>query len=264
MSFVQPILTLLALPLELLGRAAAMFSPPMAATLHSAAWVLAGNPQTAMMALQTVKKTLGTEAMLAQAERWMARRPQAAIAAIAGLTTLNRGDLPGARQWHDRARLAGRDDSGIDDLLEYLVTLADDPSQATQLAREFSTRRDLGPGLVRLIKEELLWDDLFAGRHDDARRGAEHLLAIQKDLPASAAMWALETRRGRPAAAQKHLRDGMEFPRETWLYWQCLASTALDSRSQTQLLLDELRAVNESAAAAAHDAIFHRTARLCH
>lgn len=261
MFFVRPILTLLALPLELLGRLVAMFSPPQAVSLYSLAWSLAGNPQTALLALQTLQKTLGPQALLVQAEFWMARRPQAEIAALAGLTALNLGDLSGAGEWHARARQAGEDRSGVADLLEYLVTLAADPSQATQLAREFSTRRDLGPSLARLVKEELLWDDFFAGRHDEARRRAEHLLAIEKHLPASAAMWALETLGGRPTAADMHWRHGLEFPPETWLYWQCLASTALGDPAQTQQLLEQLHTTNESVALAARDAILERTAR---
>ena len=263
MPLVRLILALLALPLQLLGRLVAMFSPPQAVSLYAAAWTLAGSPHTAMLALQTIKNALGPEAMLAQAELWMARRPQAEIGAFAGLTALNLGDTAGAADWHDRARRSGHDSTGIADLLGYLLALAADGSQATRLARELSARRDLGPTLARLIREELLWDDFFAGRHDQARRRAEHLLAIQKHLPASAAMWALESLRGRPGAAYAHLMLTEEFPPENRLYWQCLASTALGDPAQTQRLLEQLDAASESAAQAARETILERTARPC-
>ena len=250
MALVDLVRRLLALPLLLAGRLLALISPPSSVALYRAAWGVNGDGQTAVLALQALHKHFGPEPALAAALAWMDRRPRPDIAAFAGLLALQSGDPQSAADWLERGRQAGRDALGNLELLEYVLDARTRPAASTDLARDLALRRDLPPQLSRLIHEELLWDEMFTARFDDARGRARRLLAIQ-DLPSAiAAMWALAEHDGRRDAAA-FAQQLAAAPQPVRLYWQCLGSYAIGRHERGREIHAELRDYSEPLAAAA-------------
>ena len=251
MALVGAIRILLALPLDLAGRLAGFVSPPLRAALYKAAWRVNGQGQTALRALQAVSADRGPGAARETAEVWMRRRPSPEIAAFAGLQALRQDDRRAAADWLARGRESGRDALGNMELLEFLVAMFAGPAEASRLANEFASRRDLPPTVSKLVLARLMWDDLFAGRPEGARQRALRLLAVDDDRDAACILWALDSQQGRGRAAEDHLRRAGPVATPWLLYVQIHACAALGLEDQVGQFLAELEGLDPEAAQAA-------------
>lgn len=260
MAVISAIRKLLALPLLLAGRLIALISPPSCVGLYKAAWAVSGDAQIAVLALQALHEHFGPETAAAAALAWMDDSPRPDIAAFAGLMALQQDDRDAAADWLARGQQAGRDARGSLELLAFLLATLAGPQAAGPLARELAERRDLPPTLSQLVLTRLMWDDLTAGRCEDARRRALHLLAVQDDRDAACILWALETQRGDRRAAGEYLARAGRVSPELMLYFQIHAGAAVGSEDQARRLLAELQQRSPELAQAARENLDERQA----
>ncbi len=247
MFFIRWIRIILSRPLVLVGHAASMINFPIDAGLLTAAWRVGGLEADAKFALGAILKRQGIDAARRQGREWIVRRPNAQLVSMAGLMALDVGDFDEAREYLDQGRALGDDGEGLLDLLEYhMASRSGDPQTSLGLARRYARRRDLTPTLSKLVLVELLWADMLAGRLEEARGRAEHLLDVDHSVEAEMALWALAVDSGDEAAAARHLRckgdPGMK------LYFQAMGCVGVGRTDQARGMLDQLAETNPNVA----------------
>lgn len=258
MFLLRWIATLLALPFVWLGRLGCMLNMPLGIWLLKAAWFIGGDGDVARTALAAMHAQQGPDAARAQAALWMARQPRPEVAAFAGLTAIQAGDLDLAQGYLWRGREVGDDPSGMLDILEYLLaTLSPVPRAAEELALEFEQRRDLPPNLSRMVLAEVMLDALLGGQFDEAHRRAGRLLAVEHLQSAEMVLWALARRQGDAAQADVHLKRGA-LPEAERLYYQFVGSLAIGNMDEAMGYLAELREVHGGLTAQAEKLLYRR------
>lgn len=197
MFLVRTIGWLLSLPLVWMGQGAAMLGQPVCVPLLAAAWRLGGEGNIALAALTRCRQHVSLEAAWRRAVQWLAWRPQPEIAAFAALLAAQAGDLAEARRLVVYGQQLGRDRPGMLELVEFLLADADpDPEVGAETARRLAARDDLSPAVSKLVRGQLLWEAMLAGRMDEVRRRADHLWSIEDDALAATAFWLLDRRQG--------------------------------------------------------------------
>jgi uncharacterized protein HemY len=193
----------LSLPFFWLGQLAGMGKMPLCVPLLKVAWYLGGDGNVAVWALSRIQQYVSSEAALLQAAAWLTRRPQAAVAAKAGLLAIQAGQIEEAKNFLVRAQQIGPDPTGLLELLEILVAgAAGSAAGVADLVRRLEARRDLSPIVSKYIHEHLLCEALFAGRFEEAERRARWSWSIEDNPLAATTFWVLARRRGS--------RDGFE------------------------------------------------------
>ena len=240
---------LMSLPFLWSGRLAATLNFPVSAALLRIAWVVGGSGRVARMALGELFKRAGAEIAMAQGELWLTKRLTPEVAAFVGLLAIQCERTDRARELLALAHECGDDPEGMIDILELgLAERNEDPSVSLELAQRWESRRDLAPTASKFVHSRLLWDDLHQGRLDEAARRVKHLLAVADDVLPAAIMWALCTRQGRRADANRYLRHaGPAKPVEV-LAGQCMAGFAVGLRAEAEEMLDQLDSMDAAAA----------------
>jgi len=235
---------LLSLPLVWAGRLCAALQMPIGTALLKAAWLVNGDGETARLALSHVRRAEGLASAREHARRWLARRPRPEVAAYAGLFALEAGDRPAARELLDAGRQLGDDPAGMFELLELMLAAHEDnPLAVRDAAARLVERRDLAPVVSRMVHSELLWDAMLAGRFDEARGRAAHLLAVADDGPAEVALWAL-ARHGRDPSAHAHLQRASRMAPDQRVYYMLLGALSIGQVDEAREMLPTLRERN--------------------
>lgn len=254
MFIVRAIGQIVSLPLLWAGLLAGYLGGPSAALL-AIAWRLNGGGSVARQALVALHRERGAEPALLRAREWLGRRPSADIAAFAGLTALELDDSATAAALLAQGQRLGPDREGLLELLEWLLTARTQGGTAmSSLAARFEARRDLSPLVSRLVRSTVLWEAMMRRAFEEARRRAEHLLAVEEVPQARLALWALARRDGRTAQAEAHLqRARLEASQK--LYFQILGSVAIGEFEEARRLLAWLEALDPQVAAVAARAV---------
>lgn len=238
----------ISLPFQWLGQLAAMFGVPFGVDLLKMAWKIGGAGATAGLALAAIRKHHGEAAAGAQAGAWMNARPRPEIAVVAGFAAVWDGDLNSARDYLRRGRQAGKDRTGVLELLEMIIATHTGPGEAAEVAGRLEARHDLSASVSKLVLHKVLWSDLLAGRFGPARARADHLLAVAEDPVARMALWALELGEGRERQAGGHLGRAGLMSAESRLQYECLGYAAVGRNGEARAKLDQLRQANAGAA----------------
>jgi len=244
---------LLSLPFLWLGQLTGMLKLPLSVPLLRTAWLLGGDGQVARTTLLAIHHRDGLHAARVQAARWMETSPRAEIAVFAGLMALGAGEVELAEGFLARGQGMGKDRDGLLELLEFgLAGQCGATGSATQLARRMEQQRDLPPVVSRVILNQLLWDAMLDGRHDEARRRAEHLLEVEDMPQAEMALWALAKLHGDQRRADKHLqRAKLASPQK--VYFQVLGNLAIRAHADARELLSQLHSLDATLARNAED-----------
>ena len=242
----------LAVPLVWLGQLVGWVSVPLARLLYTVAWQIGGDGETACRALGATAQAYGEAAALAEAQRWVeraaGRRSCALIAAWGGMLALQNGEIDLARQMLAMGKRAGTDRNGMLELLEWLLTAGTGDGAAVEaLARQLEERRDLSPVLSRQVLTTRLWEAVQRQRFEEARRRAEHLLAIEEVPQARMALWVLAKRDGDIRAAEAHLRQADLEPRHK-LSFQILGNVAIGFIEEARALQAQLQKIDPAQA----------------
>ena len=208
MFLIRWIRLLLSLPPLWLGRLALLLGIPGGVELLKAAYAVGQDPTTAILALIQMRKLQGTEALLAQARAWSDRRIRPEIAGVAGVIEMTvPGHLEQARQWYAMALATGRDDPhGNVDYLGLIVAGQTGRQELGRAAAEIVAGGKSSSIAMQVALTILAYEALSAGRWEEARQRAEHMLAVSKHPPAILVLWALAARAGDEKRAQALLR----------------------------------------------------------
>ena len=256
---------LLSLPFQWAGQLCVSLAPALGVPLAGAlgvqllkiAWELGRSGAVAGTTLAAIARNSGNSPAIAQAEKWLARHPQAQTAAWLGLMAIDVDSDPDAAQSYVELSLElGDDPRGLRDLATFLIAVRDeDPDSAFQLAQEFTERRDLNPMLSKLVYSELLWCSLRKKRFDEADRLARFILEIEEDPAANIAMWALCKRRGQTGQGEAYLRNAQGMAEHERQYYLAVANAAIGCDEDADIALEELGERNEEIAARARRVI---------
>ncbi len=246
---VRAIAKLVSLPFLWLGQLAGAFGLPLGAELLKVAWAISGDGAVARAALIQIQRHSGVDVARAEAGAWLKRRPRPEVAAWAGALAIGAGDVEHAGECLARGRQLGDDPSGMFELLDLMIaSRSGDVRQYQEMAASLEARRDLAPPVRKMVLEEALWTALLAGRFDEARRRAEHLLAVDRNAPAHMALYALARRAGRDARAEKHLARTAATPPAERLFYRFLGNLAIGAAPEAGEDLAELRALDAALA----------------
>jgi hypothetical protein len=204
---------ILALPLLWIGQLLLLAKMPPAVGLLKAAWIVSGDGEWGRIALAAVHALQGPQAAMACAADWMARRPSAPLAAMAGLRAIGADNLDGAADYLRRGRELGNDRDGLLELLELLLACRRGiEEEEEEVVHRFLKRRDLSSATSKGIQSAVCWDTLLAGQWDEASRQARRLLEIEPNVDAEMVLWAIAKARGDDASAQAHLAAVVNAP----------------------------------------------------
>ena len=249
---------LVSFPIVLFGKVFAALNLPLAIPLLKIGWFIGRDEIAAVVALAQITKEQGPETALAQAEVWLSKHPQLALAACAGMTARDLGDYEKARSFLEKGRTLGDDSHGLLDLLEMsLAERTNDPESGIKIAEKLSRRNDVSPMVSELALIAMLWKEMLYRRFSEARVLALRLLAVDNEPKASIAMWALERLEGRTESAEKYLRIADVLPKDQRLYLTYLACFTAGFTEQAHEALTELREVNSDYSANAEQAVAH-------
>jgi len=245
MFIIRWIRTLLSLPILWLGQLALHFKLPASIALLSAAWTIGGDAEVGRSALMAMRQLKSRDDALAQARAWLQCAPRPHFAAMAGLLSLETGNLDDAKAFLARGRELGDDPMGRLDWLEYAI--AGMSGNGLAVARQFDSRRDLPSDLSRAILQDLMFDDLLSGRFDEAKLRAERFLDVDDFSPAEMVLWSLAQRDGDEAAAKRHYAR-INLPPAPKSYLTFIGWLAVGARAQAEEALAKLRNQDEALA----------------
>lgn len=259
MFLIRAITVLLALPFLWIGRLLSSLRLPLGLPLLRTAWAVSGDGAIGRIALNQSRQQMGLGAARGLAERWIENRPRPEIAAYAGLMALEQRQPEAARRHLHRARQLGDDPAGMIELLELLLAAEeDDPQVLREVASGLAARRDLSPVVSKLVHSELLWDAMLAGRLDEARARATHILAVEDAPAAEIALWAIARRDRNALAADGHLRRAAKMHPDQRLYYMLLGALAIGSADEAGEMLTALRERNAGLARSAERVLAER------
>ena len=256
MFIVRWIRALLSLPILWLGQLALYFRQPASIALLTAAWAVGGDAEVGRSALSETRRFKGRDEALAQARAWLERHPRPHFAAMAGLLSLEAGNLDDAKAFLARGRELGDDPMGRLDWLEYAI--AGMSGEGIAAARRFETRRDLPGDLSKAVLNDLMFDDLVNGRFDEAKLRAARFLEVDDYAPAEMVLWILARRDGDEAAARKHYARA-NLPPAQKSYLTFVGYLAIGARAQADEALAKLRGQDEALALRAEGLLKSRT-----
>jgi hypothetical protein len=246
MLAVRFIAWLISLPVLWAGQLASLVKLPVAESLLEAAWWMGGDGEVANSALASRKLREPTEAVLARALGWLARRPRPQIAAYAGILAMTQGNLELARLLLAQGRELGDVPTGLLDLLEAsLVMKSDDKAAADELVARWAMRRDLSPAASEFVLDAMLWGAMFRRQWPELERRAHHLWAITNNPSAVAAFWAVDRQRGQHRDLAAALKQSKVPPVNALLIQvqACVAVGASQEADQAMLALEQVDAV---------------------
>jgi len=219
--------TLAAFPFSVVGTALALFNVPLAAPVLHLAWHIGRSERIGHMALGRTFTLQGPQAAKALANQWLQRHPSPGVAAMAGVYALAADDVEACRAFFVQGRRLGDDPNGLLDYIE--LTLAGssaDPAATEAVLARFESRRDLAPLTSKSIVIHRMWQEMLAGRFDEAEARAEHALQVDHLQEAEVVLWALATLRGDGGTAESHLRKA-HGPDDSKVYAQALCNVAI-------------------------------------
>jgi hypothetical protein len=142
----------------------------------------------------------------------------------------------------------GRDKLGLTEMLDFTIAKRyESMGAACDCARRLETRNDLSPTVSVMVSSELLWEAMLIGRHDEAKRRAEHMLSVGEAPAASLAMAALASNRGDLMAAAKHM-ERAKLPAVEMHYYRYLAARGTGADDEASAQLERLGEYNASLA----------------
>jgi len=237
MRFIRMILSL---PFLWTGRVAVMFQTPLSIPLLKTAWWISADGQVGVAALGAIAKLHEPAEAIGCALAWMQKLPRAEVAAYAGILAAEAGLGDIARNMHVACKQLPPDQLGLTELLEFTISQRFEPPGASaDCARRLEARSDLSPTVSRMISMELLWDAMIAGRLDEVRRRATHVLAVGQAPAAHVAMAAVSEDQ---TEASRHLGQAKLPPAELH-YFSYLAARGTGNQAEADrqlFLLDEL------------------------
>lgn len=243
MFLVRAVRQILSLPFSILATVAGFFSRELAGRLHNLAWLVGADGRSGLAALVKFLPTEGPDALRARALAMLARQPSAIIAAYAGMLAMEAGDTVEAEGLLNLAQGLGGDPDCLTEMLEYQIasSRASDIRENWQLAAAMADRRDLSPTVSKMVLSSLMWLELSQGQLEQARRRAEHLLAVADDPQVETVLEAIHVRADRLAEAGLCAARAASAPPARRLYWSCLASHAVGLHPRADEALAELR-----------------------
>lgn len=241
MFLVRWIRLLLSLPPLWLGRAAVMVDIRGGVALLKAAYDVGQDPETAGLALAYIQKFQGDEALLAQARAWSERRVRPEIAGVAGVVeSIQPGRLEQARQWHAMAGATGRDDpNGSVEFLGLLLAARTGKQEMQRVAGEIVAGHKSNATAMQLALTVLMYGALSAGRWEEAKERAEHMLGVSKHPPAIIVLWALAARAGEEKRAGALIRKLDRVPWSQKLQYWVAANRAIGRTDEADRAIAE-------------------------
>lgn len=244
-----------ALPFTALGWVLAAFNAPAGIPLLKLAWWLGGSADTAVRALTLVQKQQGSQAVVRAAE-WFFSRRQGEVASYVAIVCLVAGEIEQGRKWHEAAREAGCDRTGLVEVAELLLAAQDrQPGTLAELSERLMQRHDLSPSASVLCLREVAWTSLLRRQWGRCREYAGRLLAVDADPTASMALWAAALALGDEAAAARHLAGAAKLPRPQRLAYEAIGQAVAGHAAAAASALDELRTLKPEAVPAVEAAI---------